>query len=303
VREVVIDRPVFVVGTGRCGLTPLMHLVALHEDFAWPSQFNDRFSSWPWVSYLSRLSDLRPFRGPIRQKWFFPRHTETYRLWDRCSFGFREPFRDLRAEDVSPLARAKFRKVATEVLAYQGKSRFITEYSGWSRIGYIREIFPDALFIHIVRDGRAVANSLTNVNYWRGWGGVAAWRWGPLDESTMDSWERYDRSFLALAAIQWNICIGSIEAASSELTEASILTVRYEDLVSDRMAVARRAVEFCGLEFTPRFERHLPRVLIGNANQSAFRIPPWRENLSARQIDMLSDVMQDGLTRFGYLGE
>ena len=60
-------------------------------------------------------------------------------------------------------------------MKYQGKREFIAEYSGWSRIAFFNEIFPHCRFIHIVRDGRAVANSLLNVSYWKGWEGIHKW--------------------------------------------------------------------------------------------------------------------------------
>jgi len=43
------------------------------------------------------------------------------------------------------------------------------------RIGFLQAIFPDAKFIHIVRDGCAVANSRMNAPFWKGWQGLNTW--------------------------------------------------------------------------------------------------------------------------------
>jgi hypothetical protein len=295
-----IDRPVFVIGTGRCGLTPLMHAIALHESFGWPSQFNDRFPSALALAGLSRLSDWRIFHGAIRFQWYFPRHTETYRLWDRVYLGFRAPFRDLVADDVTPLVATRFRNTAARILAAQHKKRFITEYSGWSRIGFIRAIFPDARFIHIVRDGRAVANSLTNIPYWEGWGGVTRWRWGALSPDQHASLAKHRDSFLAIAAMQWKIVVRNIADNCAALPADQTLTIRYEDLSNDHADVARQCLAFCGLADSARFRRHLSTVRIGNANTTAFRIPPWRQNMSDADVDMLTEILGEELQNFGY---
>jgi len=39
----------------------------------------------------------------------------------------------------------------------QKKPVFIHKYTGWSRIAFFKEIFPEARFVHVIRDGRAVA--------------------------------------------------------------------------------------------------------------------------------------------------
>ena len=119
-----IDRPVFVVGTGRSGLTPLMDLIAYHPAFGWPSQYNERLPRVRAVSALSRIVDIPPFDSRVKFARGVPKHTEAYPLWARCFPGFAEPFRDLVADDVTPYAKGLFRETVAEILAYQRKPRF-----------------------------------------------------------------------------------------------------------------------------------------------------------------------------------
>ncbi|HXF37673.1 MAG TPA: sulfotransferase [Actinomycetota bacterium] len=297
-----IERPLFVVGTGRSGLTPLMDLIAYHEAFAWPTQYNDRWPGLPPVSRLSRVVEVPVLRGRAKFLRGVPRHAETYRLWGRCFGGFPEPFRDLEAEDATPLVRRRFHEAVRAILRHHGKPRFIAEYSGWSRIAFLRAVFPDARFIHIVRDGRAVAHSLLSVPWWDGWGGVHRWRIGIPGPQVMERLERHGHSFVALAAAYWAILVSNIDDRGRRLPEDDFLTVRYEDLVADPEKEARRCVAFAGLDpDRPAFLRHLRTVRVVDANREQLRIPPWREAFDRRDLEVVEDVAGDELARFGYL--
>ncbi len=298
--EPVIDRPVFVIGTGRSGLSPLMDLISYHPAFAWPSQYHQRWPGVPRIATLSRVVELPALDSRLKFARGVPKHAETYRLWNACFPGFAEPFRDLVASDVTPYARTLFRRAVADIVRYQRKDRFIAEYSGWSRIGFLKEIFPDARFVHIVRDGRAVAHSYTNVEWWNGWQGVYRWRLGVPEPDLLAKLERYGNSFLALAAVYWKILVRNIMNAAAQLPAGDALLVRYEDLVADPEKEARRCVEFAGLEAEPRFIRHLRTVKIVDANRHRMRIPPWREALDASQLAMFEDLAGEELAEFGY---
>lgn len=295
-----VDTPVFVIGTGRSGLTPLMDLIAYHGAFAWPSQYNGRWPNLPQVSLLSRAVDLPGLNSRMKFRRGVPKHDEAYTLWNRAFPGFAEPFRDLSAEDVTPYVREGFHRMLSDLMRYQGKERFIAEYSGWSRIGFLRGIFPGAKFIHIVRDGRAVANSFLNVPWWRGWNGVYRWQWGTPNGDIRDKLDRYGDSFLALAAVNWLLLVTNIGEKARSLPDDDFLSVRYEDLVEDPRKEALRCIEFCDLRPDARFERHLSTVKIVDANRTTFRIPPWRDNLTGDQLAMLNDLLGESLARFGY---
>jgi len=52
-----IERPIFVIGTGRSGTTLFFHLLALHPDLAWFSNFGNRWYRHAWPALLSRIRD------------------------------------------------------------------------------------------------------------------------------------------------------------------------------------------------------------------------------------------------------
>ena len=301
--EPTLDRPVFVMGTGRCGLTPLMHLIAYHPEFAWPSQYHGKYPKKDWVARLARILDYPGFRSTGMKWWrYVPVHDESYPFWQNLFYGFSEPIRDIGALDVSPYTSMRFRHALSRLVELQGKRRFISEYSGWSRIEFFRTIFPDARFIHIVRDARAVVNSLTHVGWWKGWEGVYKWRWGVPPADMMAKLEQYDHSYLALAAIHWKILIRNILEKSAALGPKDLKVVRYEDLVKDPPRTARECIEFCDLDPNDdRFQTHLKSVKIVDANSKKFRIPSWKNNMTPAQIDMINDIVGDELNEFEYL--
>jgi hypothetical protein len=127
--------------------------------------------------------------------------TEGHAMWERHCPGFRNPFRDLVADDVTPGGAARIRR-AFACMTTPKRDRLLIKITGWPRLRYLRELFPDARFVHVHRDSRAVAASLLEVPWWDGWRGPSTWRRGPLPPDLAALWEEHDQSFVALAAIE-----------------------------------------------------------------------------------------------------
>jgi hypothetical protein len=118
----------------------------------------------------------------------------------------------------------------------------------------------------------------------------------------MERLDRYDGSFLALAAIQWKMVIRNLLEKTAGLPETDVKLVRYEDLVSNPLATARECARFLAVDpESPHFRKHVGTVPIVDANTRTLRIPSWRENLSSSQVRMLDELLADELEHFGYL--
>lgn len=105
------------------------------------------------------------------------------------------------------------------------KYRLLIKITGWSRIGFLSNIFPTAKFIHLIRDGRAVANSLVNVDWWSGWKGPQNLRWGKLTPTQEEEWKTHNKSFIALVAIEWKILLDAVEDAKKFINHENFLVV------------------------------------------------------------------------------
>ena len=81
------------------------------------------------------------------------------------------------------------------------RDRLLIKVAGWPWVGFFHVIFSDAKLIHVVRDGRAVANSLLNEAWWWGWRGPQNWRWGEMSAADHVTWQEHGRSFVAFTGL------------------------------------------------------------------------------------------------------
>ena len=286
-----IIKPVIIVGTGRCGSTLFHSLLASHEQVMWLSGFALVFPSQPslnrWVvSALDNRLVRRLFGERVRP-------LECYEFWDKYSYGFSQSRRDLVRSDVTPRVKRQLHQAFGEMLTRR-RHRLLIKITGWPRIGYLNEVFEDARFIHIMRDGRAVANSLLHVDYWRGWSGPEGWLSGLLSSEDQASWERHDRSFTALAGIEWRIQMRAMEAARKQVDPRRFMEIRYEAFCEQPMETLRHVLEFAELPESPAIERAVKNANIKSTSSR------WRDDLTPGQQRILDDLLRDDLHRCGY---
>jgi hypothetical protein len=292
-RQLSVTKPVFIVGTGRCGSTAFHRVMGVHPQLMWLSGFAQEFPTHPewnrWAVTATGSSLVRKLFGKRLKPG------ENYGFWYAHAYGFAEPGRDLVAADVTPRVRRQLHSVF-ERMVTERRNRILIKLTGWSRIGFLNEVFPDAKFIHIVRDGRAVASSYLHINewQWRGWYGPSSWRYGPLSPEDQAAWEASGRSFIALAGIQWRLHTRAIEAARAGVDESRYLQVRYEDYCADPSATCRQVLDFAELDHAPSFERHVRSAKITDMTSR------FRKDLSPEQVLMLTNLLRADLLRYGY---
>lgn len=288
----VIEKPIFVVGIGRSGSTVFHRMFAKHPHVAWLYEkvAKSNPSQPARNGHLMRVLDW-PVVGDFLDKRLKP--GEGYDFWEHHSRGFRRPFRDLIANDVTPKNRQDLTDALTHFLTAK-RHRLLFKLTGWPRIRFLNEIFPDAKFIHIVRDGRAVVNSLINVDWWHGWEGPHNWRWGLLSDEQHYEWEKYERSFVALAAIEWKIIMDTIVQAAAQVPAENYLEIRYEDLCVAPVDIFEQVTNFCQLAWTDTYATTIANYPLRSRNSK------WRQDLNLSQQQMLEDILASHLGRYGY---
>ncbi len=286
----------FIVGTGRCGSTLLHEILAKHEEVSFFSNFEDQHGKLgflgKWSGKFYRNNHLALTRAG--KKRFAP--TEAYRLITRnVSPIYVRPYRDLTGRDLTPWMKEHFYNFFTESYKKYDKPVFIHKYTGWSRIGFFSKIFPDAKFIHIIRDGRAVANSWLQMNWWGGYEGVNNWLWGPLSEVHSQEWENSNYSYETLAGISWKILMDSYEKASEVLDQDRYLIIKYEDFLAEPVEEMKKILNFTGLEWTSDFENQFNKFNIRKSRERAFE-----QDLNEQQLDKLESCLSDMLIKYNY---
>ncbi len=287
-----IIQPIVIVGTGRCGSTVFHRLLSTHPQVMWLSGLAKLYPTSPvWNRWAVTAVGHRPLRR-LLGRWI--RANEQYRFWDKHTYGcFSEPCRDLVRSDVTARVRKNVRATLEPMLTRR-RNRLLLKITGWPRIGFLNEIFEDAKFIHMVRDGRAVASSLLHVEFWRGWYGPQEWRAGLLSPGDQAIWESYDRSFAALAALEWRIQMRAMEAASRQLDPGRFLEIKYESFCEQPVDTMRRVLEFADLPPSASFEAEVKAASIRSTSNR------WRQDLTSGQQAILDDLLGEDLRRLGY---
>lgn len=287
---------VFVLGTGRCGSTLVHELLARHPDVGFVSNIDDRLAllglKGRWNSAIyRRIPPALTRKGRVR---FTP--SEGYSiLASRVSPVIATSFRDLTADDATPWLATRFRRFFEERARAQGKPVFMHKFTGWPRARFIHRVLPEARFVNVVRDGRAVANSLLQMSWWRGYRGIAEWGCGGLPAEYAQEWEASGRSFAILAGLEWKVLMDSFEQARAAVPAEQWFDVRYEDLVADPSGCTGDLLRFMGLTWTDAYQEGFRQHRFDTARADAYRF-----DLPAVDVEALTVSLAKHLGAYGY---
>ena len=275
-----IEKPLIFIGSGRSGTTIISEIVFRHESLAWPSNYQQNFPSLAPVSLLriffeNRIWNLQGQKPQLNKvsgvnKFLF-KPAEAYGFWEYLTgpdIDFSRGF--LLDKKASEKEAKKIRTTFSKLVAYQFKKRLSFKITGPSRIGYLTSIFPDAIFVNIVRDPLPTINSWLNVDFWQDKGKTQLW-WTGAYTQREEEWatKNTDKPEL-LAAMQYRKLM-DITAAEIQQYKVPCLEVRYENFVEDPTAVINKILDFAGLKKSKNVDAYLSATKIYNQNKKAGR--------------------------------
>lgn len=186
--------------------------------------------------------------------------------------------------DTPAAIRAVFHRYATD----HGKALYGDKTPGSvNHIALIGRALPETRFVHMVRDGRAVALSYLDRP-----------EWGP---QTMGE-----------AAIHWRTRVARGREGGRSLEPHRYLEVRYEDLVEDPERVVAEVCAFLTLDYDPsmlEYHKEGKDFIATTKDPAAFEnlakpvtkeIRDWRSQISDPDVALFESIAGDWLVELGY---
>jgi hypothetical protein len=246
-----LERPIFVIGAPRSGTTLAVDLFATHPDVA----------NW----------------------------SEAGRIWDPSGYDDPEAEHAWPAALATAARRARLHGWFEWYRQSQGRARFVNKHPRNSlRIPFLRAAFPDAQYIHVIRDGRAVVSSILEEirrherRRRRPMGGFAkpaGWRELLRDDPAEQ------------AALQWQAIVRTARADGAALGGA-LLEVRYERLCAEPRETYRTLFSFAGLRTDEAALAAIPQRLEESAG--------WRKRLTRAELAVIERAAGPMLAELGY---
>jgi hypothetical protein len=297
-----LEKPIFLLGFPRSGTTIIFETLSMHEDLAWFSNKLRQHPKFPAVALFSRIAAFERLRGAEKQlvaqsrlQKYMPYPDECYPVWERCC-GERFLYDYLVGQRASAGERDRICKTIGSVVRFQGKKRFSAKITGPSRIEYLDSLFPDAVFVHILRDPRAVVNSLLRVRFWTRRGGYQRpWWENGLTRDDRQTLDRFGHTPSALAAVQWSRVIQVARHEADAIPKERYMEIRYEEFMKDPHGRLQNMLDHCGLPSSRRMSSYMRRHAYFADQNFKFRT-----QLTQKDQDTVSSITEDARKLVGY---
>lgn len=195
---------------------------------------------------------------------------------------------DERGGAATPGQVRALRRAVRGAIRWGGGTHFVNKrVANNRRVPLLAEAFPAARFIDLTRDGRAVALSLSRVDWWEG---SVVWWYGDTPKAWRDGggdpWE--------LCARNWVEEVRAIDDGLSAIAGERVLHLRYEEFVAEPRGTARQIAAFMGLDSDPRWLEAVGALSQPDRSRS------WESCLSPDQVAVIESVQAQQLGRLGY---
>lgn len=270
-------RVIFIGGCDRSGTTILGSLLGEAEGVIVTPESQFKSDAYRLV-LAGELKDYSELNSYIENHW-------RYRLWNVAGSALVEPE---GKQHEATLAEYTSENIIARVKAYglSGDRRPIAWVDHTPRnlhdIYLLKQLFPAAKFLHVVRDGRGVAASVLPLD------------WGPNTASQAARWWGARLTPGLAAESAWPTCVRRVS---------------YEKLITEPEATLRDLCGFLGLDFSaamfsgsgfsvPRFTSR-QHALVGTGLDRS-RIDAWRNSLSDREREIFEAEVGGILHALGY---
>jgi omega-hydroxy-beta-dihydromenaquinone-9 sulfotransferase len=292
------ERVAFLVGAGRSGTTLLYKLLCLHPGIAFISNYESRYGWFPdgvapraiadhidakLHAWFNRSGNAYFVDRPWIKK-LFPTPNEGESVYRDCGV----PLFPRPGQLPDASTGARLRRRFEQMRRRAGADVFLSKRTANNRrIQYLHQIFPQARYVHLVRDGREVTQSLSTVEWWDQ---HTVW-W---DGRTPAEMERSGEQRLAICARNWVRELEELRAQLRSVSPDRVIELRYEELLRAPHAQLERVVNFLGVPYTADYRAAI----------SALQLRPvharWGDEWNEQQLQCVLREAQPLLRQLGY---
>ena len=269
-----MNPPVLILGVRRSGTTLLRVMLDRNSEIAVPDESY-------FVPQLAHRHGRRPdpdaFVDDIRR-------LDTLREWEISP-------EDVRSRLRPGLTTGEAIGAIYETYAeHQGKARWGDKTPMYMQhLPLLEALFPDARFVHLIRDGRDTAISFLAMPE-----GIVTQSWA------------HPRSLQDFAC-EWRVEVEAARQLGGRVGPRRYVEVRYEDLVAEPERELRGICMFAELPWEPGMLDYAGNVDVSRKpHQQRLAQPPtrgvrdWRRDLPSEHVDLFESVAGDLLRELGY---
>ncbi|MDQ3854414.1 MAG: sulfotransferase [Thermoproteota archaeon] len=263
-------KPILIIGAPGSGTTLLYQTLCSHRDVAYINHNMLRAGIWRHGRFVGdRRKALFMLQNLVHRDpdSTFPHEADIF--WMTY---FRDYYSYMTEYDYTEEMAAYFRKKVLQVQnLWGGRPRFVNKnLQNCFRVRLLNSIFPDAKFIHIIRDGRAVAFSILNK---KDLGATSPILLVGFKDILGDRYKS-EHSELYNYGLAWAEYVRKAREASA-VAQGRYYEVHYENLVKEPYNELRKIVDFCELDWYSEFEEKIPSTQ--NMNEK------WKQKASKEQ--------------------
>ena len=286
--------PIFIIGNPRSGTSMFRLMLTSHQNLAIAPEsgfmlwWKNKYSDWSVEDNTDRLDE---FISDL----FTSRRFEYWELKESEVKSFIKEQQPMKYSELISLVYMLWaKKIDKEDAVWGDKNNYYLNH-----IPELNELYPDAKFIHIIRDGRDVATSYMKLSEIKNKVHLAP---NLPDE-------------IAVIAKEWTSNISTILASLSRIENEKYTEIRYEDLISNPELELKRICQFLNLVYDesmlgfneynrkhnlePKDYMSWKAETYKKLNSDA--VGKWKSILSLDQIAIFEKIAKEPLNRFNYL--
>jgi LPS sulfotransferase NodH len=294
--RVCIDKPIVIFGMERSGTTLLYSLLANHPDPYWLSRLDSVLPSAPCISSMARRvisvlfkstyvaipGAISTSRGAIAPSECLPYWRKIFRWGTEDDYLIQDD--RFTEEYLTSQEMVRIRRDLRMRLFIMGKKRLLFKQPGFSlKIRYLNALFPDARFIHVLRN--PIDNFASLMRAKRAAGGRF---WG----IKVPGWRTFEGDLAEQTLFQLRSVLDIIDEDMRAIPDwrQRFMRIHYEDLVEDPHGTIQAVSRFVSLDGAASIARAYAHVVPQPVDRE------WLDALPANTRDELKQLA----SKYGY---